>query len=148
MTIAVPVPVSSFPDATLPLTGAESVPLVQGGVTKKAPSSAFVSSEIRLVPEDFFVLPAGTTNDYNIGGAVRAFFDTAAGDATITGFTGGEDGQILVVTNSGSVNSLTLDVETGSAAANQIYGVTAITLPPHGSQQLCYSGTLLKWVML
>lgn len=40
MTIPIPVPVSQFPAATLPLTGDEAVPLVQAGVTSQVPASA------------------------------------------------------------------------------------------------------------
>lgn len=154
MTIPVPVPVSQFPDATLPLDGTESVPLVKNGVTCKTPSASFAIFSTLWVPEIFTTVPAGTSHNVSAEGAIRLFIDTAAGDATITGFMpdGGasvwQDGQLLVVTNSGSVNSLTLDVETGSDPENQIYGVTAITLPPHGSQMMSYSATLEKLVML
>lgn len=40
MTIPVPVPVSQFPSATLPLSGDENVPMVQNGTSVIAPSSA------------------------------------------------------------------------------------------------------------
>lgn len=153
MTIPVPVPVSQFPDASLPLNGDELVPLVKDGVTSKVPSSAFAIFTTLLVPEEFIAIPAGTSDDVDSLGALRLFLDTAAGDAVVTGFTPDgstpwKNGQILIVTNSGVASSLTLAVGTGSASENQLYGVTDITLPPHGSQMLCYSATLEKLVMV
>jgi hypothetical protein len=38
---AIPVKISELPDATVPLVGTESVPLVQSGVTRKTPASGF-----------------------------------------------------------------------------------------------------------
>jgi hypothetical protein len=151
MTLPVPVPVSQFPDASLPLSGDEYVPLVQSGVTRKVPSASFATFSQRFVPEVFKAVLAGIVNDVEIEGAARLFIDTADGDTTITGFatsTGWQDGQFLIVTNSGAANSLTLAIETGSSPENQIYGVTDLTLPPHGSKILCYSATLEKLVML
>lgn len=154
MTIPVPVPTSQFPLATLPLSGTETVPLVQDGITKKTPTSAFSSFASRLVPEEFEVIPAGTSHNVQANGALRLFLDTSAGDATVTGFLPDgpgsvwQDGQIFIATNAGSVNALTLAVETGSDPENQIYGVTDITLPPHGSLMMVYSGTLEKLVMV
>lgn len=153
MSIPVPVPVSQFPNATLPLVGSELIPLVQNGVTSKATADAFAIFATLLVPEVFKAVAAGTLNDVSAGGALRLFIDTAAGDVTITGFTFDgvvpwRNGQPLIVVNAGAVNLLTLAVETGSAPGNQIYGVTDLTLPPHGSQMLCYSATLAKLVMV
>jgi len=155
MTIPVPVPVSQFPDATIPLTGSELVPLVQGGITKKTTASTFAVFATLLLPEIFRAIPAGNSNNVSAKGALRLFLDTAAGDATVTGFYPTDDplvlwrdGQILIVANSGGANALTLAVGIGSIPANQIYGVTDITLPPHGSQMLVYSGTLQKLVMV
>lgn len=149
---AVPVPVSQFPDAALPLVGDELVPLIKDGVTSKAPSNAFAVFANELVPEVFRAVAAGISNDVSAQGAMRLFIDTAAGDATITGFTPDgvtlwRDGQVLIVTNAGAANLLTLAVETGSSPENQMYGITDITLPPHGSQMLVYSATLEKLVM-
>jgi len=38
--------ISQLPDATLPLTGAEVVPLDQNGITKKTTASAFGSNNV------------------------------------------------------------------------------------------------------
>lgn len=149
---AVPVPVSQFPDGNLPLIGSELVPIVQDGVTRKVPSGAFSVFSTALVPEVFKAVPAGTSHNVSADGALRLFLDTTAGAAIITGFTpdGGtpwRDGQILIVTNAGAAALLELAVETGSLPENQMYGVTNITLPPHGSMMLVYSATLQKLVM-
>lgn len=150
MTSPVPVPVSQFPLATTPLSGAEQVPLVQNGITKRVPASAFSAFGTTLTPESFLTVPAGITNDLNIGLATRVFIDTAAGNATVTGFvpTGDPiDGQPLVVINSGASNNLELALETGSGGDFQLYGSFDITLSPHGAQLFYYSAGLAKWVM-
>ncbi len=41
-------PISALPSASLPLAGTEPVPLVQGGITKQAPASAFSGNQIIL----------------------------------------------------------------------------------------------------
>jgi len=70
-------PFSGFPLATLPLTGAELVPIVQGGVTVKTPLNTLtvLASYVKTALPSAAV--AGSliyvTND--VGGAVPAFAD-------------------------------------------------------------------------
>lgn len=143
-----PVPISTLPDATLPMSGTEEIPLVQSGVTKKAALSDVVSTA-NFGPEFSLALVAGNNNDIPVAGG-RALFDTTAGDATVTGFdaTSVIDGQLLLVTNRGA-NALIIAAENaGSIVANRILAVTDITFPSGGSTLLSYSGTLLRWVMV
>lgn len=144
------VKVSALPAATLPLSGTELVMLVQSGVSRRAPASAFIATVVTLGAEQVVVATAGTMNNVVIDVATvsRVLVDTSAGDAIFTGMTAGADGQLMVVTN-GAANLLTLaDENGGSLTANQFYGVTDISLPSRGSQLLSYSGTLFKWVMV
>lgn len=143
----VPVPVTSFPDATLPLSGVEVFPLVQSGGTKKTTVAAAVSAAL-FGPEYSIVAAAGNNNNVPVAGN-RVLVDTTAGDAVITGFdaTGISTGYPLLVTNRGP-NALTLANQSGlSLAANRMFGVTDITWPPGGTAMLVRSGTLLRWVM-
>lgn len=142
--------VSQLPSAVTPLTGDELVMLVQSGVSRQAPASAFHGTLPVLGDEQVIVAAAGTSNNVAVTVATvsRVLVDTTAGDATFTGLTAGADGQLMVVTNQGT-NLLTLAAENGgSTAANQFYGVTDITLPAKGSQLLSYSANLTKWVMV
>lgn len=142
--------VSQLPSAVTPLTGDEEVMVVQSGVSRRAPASAFQSSVTTLGGEQTIVAAAGTTDNVPVTVATvsRVLVETTAGDAVFTGMTAGSDGQLLVVTNEGS-GLLTLnDQDAGSLSVNQFYGVTNITLPAKGSQLLSYSGNLTKWVMV
>jgi sugar/nucleoside kinase (ribokinase family) len=144
------VKVSALPAATLPLSGTELVMLVQSGVSRQAPASAFLAAVVTLGAEQVVVATAGTMNNVviDVASVSRVLVDTSAGDVIFTGMTAGTDGQLMVVTN-GAANLLTLaDENAGSLAANRYYGVTDISLPPRGSQLLSYSGTLFKWVMV
>ena len=141
-------PISQLTDADLPLQGDEFVPIVQDGATKKTTIASTVSSFL-FGAEFPLVLAAGLNNNVPVAGG-RALCDTTAGDATITGFdaTLVADGNSLVVTNTGP-NMLTLaDSNGGSLAANQLYCITDMTLPPKGSMLLERSGTLTKWVII
>lgn len=142
--------VSQLSAAVTPLTGDEEVMLVQSGVSRRAPASAFQAVVTVLGGEVVIVAVAGQSN--NVAVAVttvsRVLVQTSAGDATFTGITAGSDGQLMVITNQGG-NLLTLaDSNAGSSAANRLYGVADITLPTKGSQLLSYSGNLSKWVMV
>lgn len=68
------VPISGLPSATLPLAGTESAPLVQGGITKKAPSIAFGPNLAAPGPIGGTTPSTGT-------------FTTIAGSVTATGTT-------------------------------------------------------------
>jgi hypothetical protein len=142
--------VSQLPAAVTPLTGAELVMVVQSGVSRQTPASAFGGTITTLGGEQLITAAAGTSNNVavTVASVNRVLVDTTAGDAVFTGMTAGVDGQLMVVTNQGP-SLLTLDDENGgSLAANQFYGVTDITLPAKGSQLLSYSGNLTKWVMV
>lgn len=64
-------PISALPSASLPLAGTEPVPLVQGGITKQAPASAFMGIvgglSIPAVAADLpatLIYTAGATDEY------------------------------------------------------------------------------------
>lgn len=139
--------ISLLPEAQVPLAGTESVPLVQNGVTKRVAASEFFATLVAGT-EAALVTAAGGNNNVVIGTAQRLLVNTAAGAATITGFAGGTDGRMLLVTVTGA-NDLTLaDEDGGSIAANQLYGSDDLVLPQGVSLWLIYSGTLAKWVMV
>ena len=56
-------PISQLPSAALPLSGTEPVPLVQGGVTVKAPASAFGGGVSPTTP----ITPNGSIGSYTLG---------------------------------------------------------------------------------
>lgn len=142
--------VSQLPSAVTPLTGDEEVMLVQSGVSRRAPASAFQATVTVLGGEQVIVAAAGTSNNVSVtvASVSRVLVETSAGDATFTGITAGTDGQLMVVTNEGPSLLTLADQNGGSTSANQLYGVTDITLPAKGSQLLSYSGNLTKWVMV
>lgn len=141
-------PLSQLPLADLPLTGDELMYIVQDGNSRKTSVAGALSAAF-FGPEYALTLTAGNNNNVLVTGN-RLLADTTAGDATITGFdaTGISTGYPLVVTNLGP-NALTLaDANGGSLAANQLFAITDLTLPPRGSFLLERSGTLLKWVLI
>lgn len=142
--------VSELPAAVTPLTGDEEVMVVQSGVSRRAPASAFIASITILGGEEAFTASAGNNNNVTVDVATvnRVLVDTTAGDATFTGLVAGTSGQLMVITNRGPSLLTVADSNGSSTALNQFYGVTDITLPAKGSQLLSYSGTLTKWVMV
>lgn len=142
----VPIPVSQFDDAVLPLTGLELIPMVQGGETVKAVLAAISASSI-IGSEFTAVVVAGANPNVPVTGN-RALVNTTPGAMQITGFAAQSTGTILLVTNVG-INTLELmNQNVGSLLANRLYGVTDIMLPAGGSQMFCYSGTLARWVFI
>lgn len=151
MTIPVPVPVSQFPSATLPLEGDELVPIVKDGVTSKVPSSAFGVFSGKLAPEGAVTLPAGTYDNVDFDEVAHLLVTTSGGDVVITGFIApmtNPAGTPLLITNLGP-DLLTLNSEdAGSDAANQMLGVSDITIPPGGSQLMYYTFLNAKFVLV
>lgn len=89
----------------------------------------------------------GENNDVNIGSAtfVKLAGPTAA--YSITGFTGGYDGRVLIVYNSAGF-ALTLTNDAGSAAANRIYTLGAVATTAQGAYTLIYDGTDQRWIVV
>jgi len=99
------------------------------------------------------VPPAGTSNDYDAGGAITKSTNTVdlnptGGDAVVTGWIVGADGQRMVVTNVHASNTVTLPVLTGSAANKQMRGAADITLLQNSSIQIQYSVGAGKWLVI
>ena len=87
----------------------------------------------------------GTTSAAALGNSsyVRV---TSTGTPTIQGITGGVDGKLYILTNSGT--PLTLSNQNGSAlAGNRIITGTStdLTISADGTATLIYDGTALKW---
>jgi hypothetical protein len=141
--------ISALPSASLPLSGAELIAIVQDGTTRKAPVSSTASQKTVLGGEQLITLSAGTNNDVsvNVSTVNRILCDTSAGAATLTGWTAGTDGQIMIVTNAGS-NNLSLPNQTGSSVTQQIYSAINLTLFERQSRLFQYSGILQKWVLV
>lgn len=79
------VKISDLPSATLPLTGAELTPIVQGGTTKKAPVSAVGSGSGGVNVKSYGAVGDGTTDDT---AAINAAI-TAAGTSSCVFFPSG-----------------------------------------------------------
>ncbi len=112
-------------------------------ITGWAPYSPFASGGTGLVTS---TLGSGTTNDLVLADGT-GFVDITANVAgsDLTGFDGGANGQLIVVTNV-SANALTLKALTGSAAGNQLRLAADLTLLQYGGQSFRYSSTLAVWV--
>jgi len=93
-------------------------------------------------------LAAGTTNNY-AGAAGRTWVRLAANalGSTVTGFTGGVDGALMIVLNLGS-GSLTLSHQnTGSSAANRMITTTGldVVLTTDGIASFIYDSGTSRW---
>lgn len=91
----------------------------------------------------------GNNNDITLS-AYSLFRLTGATAAfTLTGFTGGVDGRLLTVVNTTAQN-MTLNHQTSSATANQLYLTNSsnLTISPNGSATFQYNSTLSKWVLV
>lgn len=139
MTNPVPVPVSQFPTASLPLDGTEIIPIVKNGVTSQTTSLA-LAVLAGVQPEGSLIAAAGNNANVDVSTIRWLFVDTSAGDATITSFVGGEPGQVLLITNQGP-NLLGIE---GAA----IFGLPGLTLPAKASELLYFSDTLSEWVLI
>jgi len=72
-----------------------------------------------------------------------------SGAANWTGLVAGGDGQILVITNFDSANTLTLNSQNaGSSAGNQFLGPADMSIPPGDSLWSYYDETSGFWVLV
>ena len=103
-----------------------------------------------LGAETTIAVVSGANNNVDIGSNARIFVSsTAGGTLTLTGFTGGTDGRLILITNVASLSTVILTKEgAGSTAANRIFAGGDTTLSPGGSRMLCYSATLTRWVVI
>lgn len=153
MTVTTGVAITSLPAATLPLTGTEAIPLMQGGVAKQAPPSAFGGSgAVSLTTTVPVALAAGDNNNLLVVGlaAANRLLCTPAGDANLSGIQGGAEGQLLLVQNLSAVFSITLLNESGlSVAGNRIVGSFGgdVFIPPLGAALLLRDlANVNRWV--
>jgi hypothetical protein len=121
----------------------DTVPTPAGWIPQGAAGAGYLSVSV----------PAGTSNDFTPvgwGAAVGVLdVDISAGDATVTGFAAGYDGQRVVVTPvNGGANTLTLAALTGSSAANQLRAAVSMSFPSNNSVQIQYSAGVGKWLVL
>ncbi len=96
-------------------------------------------------------VPAGSSNDFNPGGAWptigRLDVTLALGAATLTGLVAGTDGQLVLLFNADPANNLTLDNQNAaSAAANRFEASGNWSIVPGGALWLAYyAGTVNRW---
>jgi hypothetical protein len=93
------------------------------------------SGELALTGEQTFST-TGTSNDVALNGGVSTLRLTGTLGQTVTGFTGGYLGRILLVVNEGT-STATFSHQTGSSATNQL------TTPINSSMQLSVGGGAL-----
>jgi len=87
----------------------------------------------------------GTTNNANLGEASLIRL-TGASAQTLTGITGGRDGEILTLVNAGSSTTTLNNQDASSTAANRIVtGVGNITLPVGASISMVYDSSASRW---
>lgn len=145
-----PVPISNLGAATTPLVGDELVPLVQGGVTKQAPASAFGGSNGAIVWGGLAQanLSAGQNDNLNVDLSSAARLElTPAGDADLTGLDGGEDGKLVHIVNVDAANVITILVESlGSDAENRFANNGDLILPPFCGALFIYYSSIQRWV--
>ncbi len=104
----------------------------------------------------YVAVPAGETDNLAPGPSfpgtpdlpiTRLDIAPSSGATNITGLTAGLDGQLVLIFNSDSSSSLTLNNQNGfSASANQFQGAGDFILPPMTGILICYyAGTINKW---
>lgn len=146
------VAISALPNATLPLTGTEALPINQAGVTRQVSANDLTGSSTGAIYWSGVVaaaLAAGTTNDWapDLTNVARIEV-AAAGAAVVTGLAGGVDSRVIVVTNVG-LNDVTLYTESLlSVAANRFVSNGDTLLMPGLSALFIYSAALGRWTKL
>lgn len=95
------------------------------------------------------VPPAGPTDNFPLLPEVGFLdFNPTGGDATISGFAGGVNGQDLIVTNIHPTNKITLlAFGGGSSSGNQLRMAANITLLQYMSARMRKSTGIGKWVV-
>lgn len=147
------VKISELPSVSTPLTGAEQLPIVQSGVTRKATAADLASSPaggpIAWTAVLSVAIGAGATNDWTPPiTAMSRIRVTAAGAAVITGLAGGTDGRIIIVTNIGANDVELRSQAAGSLAANRFASNGDTLLPSGCSAMFIYDGALSRWTRI
>ncbi|MEK9723044.1 MAG: hypothetical protein VW405_06105, partial [Rhodospirillaceae bacterium] len=96
---------------------------------------------------------SGTTNDFDVGAAGApdtgsvTIWCTTTGATTITGFTDGYDGRMMLLINDGNSALTISDEAAGSTAANRVTcaGSTDLSITEGGSVFLLYDGVTSRW---
>lgn len=150
MTVVTGIPVSQLGPAN-PLTGAELVPTVQSGVTRRttvadlagSPAGAIVWGGVVTA-----VLAAGVNNNLapDLSTASRLAL-TLTGDGSLAGVAGGVDGKVLMIHNRDAVDTLTIPNESlTSTEANRFAINGDLIVPPLCGALFVYDGTSARWV--
>lgn len=139
------IPISQLGAATLPLTGTELVPVVQGGVTKSAPASAFGGGSGVAVQ----ALAIGANDNVviaTIEDIVRVAF-TLTGDSELSGIVppAVPDGRRLMIVNR-SAFLLTILSNVTSVATNRFVSNGDILVPPLCGAEYIYDSGNQRWV--
>ena len=109
----------------------------------------FVLSEGTAIDVD--ALRGATTVLNNVVLSDHAFFRmiNAGANTDVTGFTGGENGRLIVVLNSTNKNIVYQDQDTRSTAANRlVLGVANKSINPNQAVTFMYSTALNRWVLI
>ena len=109
----------------------------------------FVLSEGTAIDVD--ALRGATTVLNNVVLSDHAFFRmiNAGANTDVTGFTGGENGRLIVVLNSTNKNIVYQDEDTRSTAANRlVLGVANKSINPNQAVTFMYSTALNRWVLI
>ena len=155
------------PDAEVQGTGRRPLVIVSGQ-TEQLPATDYISSaggvstnatpaaagDIQTTTETVGQLAytvqtstiTGTNDNVALNATTTIFRWNGIGAATITGFTGGVAGRVLVVNNV-STQNLTLSNLTGSSAGNQLqlFGNTSEVIKAQGSATFVYDATTTTW---
>jgi hypothetical protein len=146
------IPISQLPDADLPLTGAEIVPLVQSGVTKQVPVldlAGTTPGSVVWTGTATSALAAGANNNLlvDISAAARLGLTPADSTSELRGLQGGVDGKMLMIVNLSTVETLTVIVESGTSDAANRFAINGdLVVPPRCGALFMYEGTLDRWV--
>src|SRR3990167_4031982 len=112
-------------------------------------TGAAVVGSLRGTPET--ITATGTVNDQALGATTTILRCNNASLLTLTGFTGGAAGRVLIVQSVGA-GIVALDHQTGSTAANQLFnlatsGMTQLAAGV-GTAIYYYDGTKSRWVLV
>src|SRR5262245_55825268 len=100
-------------------------------------------------------LTAGANHNVNPGSFGIVSLSSASGLATVSGFSGGIPGRVLLVTVTGTNSVQLANVDAGSTASNRIqlkagqpYSGVGPPIPAGGSMLLVYNNSLNRWQAL
>jgi len=145
-----------------PITGAEIASndvLILGDVSTGMNKTLALSEVVNAVPFQqsgtrlFSITPAqitATQNDYSPGDSSLLKVSSDVVGRQITGLTGGADGRMRMLVNTGGFEIALVNESGSSTAANRftLNGALSMALPPGNAATLLYDGTTARWRVL